>query len=509
MKKKLLFLSALFVVCLSGMSQTVFKHIATTATISNNFTTLNNSATNNHPESILIITPDYGSSGPYLAKSLGVWYSGSKWTIFTQDRSPMLTNARFNILAVPAGTNAFVYTISPSSISGHIAIINHPSLNNKPEARILVTQNWGSAGVYNNHPIGVYYHDGYWRVFNQDREPIPPNSKFNIYIDSRTFEVQATSPSRNWFKFSNASTDDNPDALVFCTQRWTSVYNPNETGVWFNSDKWTVFNQNKNALPRDAKFNVLAFGGTAVRRVSIPSALWRGALNSLLSTMQVRINNLTNRDFEFTSDNTFKWYKPNDCSFRIGTGAFVLDTTFDLKPFRLEPMTIYIQDFNKRNTVVSAEAGKIKVRVNFEQDGLEIKTNCIDNFGCAGIGNPNFNFINPAIEILIRPVVVGGRISYDNAEVRLFGSLSHDGVNLSIEAVKAVLGLFNFEVNNELRTRGSAFMTTLLNSPQVKQSITDGLNANLARAASFGFAIPENITGILIDAAGNMIITRG
>jgi hypothetical protein len=41
---------------------------------------------------------------------------------------------------------------------------------------LLITANWnpgGSGGVYNDHPVGVYYTGSQWAIFNQDLKPIP------------------------------------------------------------------------------------------------------------------------------------------------------------------------------------------------------------------------------------------------------------------------------------------------------------------------------------------------
>ncbi len=65
--------------------------------------------------------------------------------------------------------------------------IDNPATNENPDAVLFVAQNWnpdGSAGTYNNHPIGVYYYDrrGKWAIFNQDREPMPVGASFNVAV---------------------------------------------------------------------------------------------------------------------------------------------------------------------------------------------------------------------------------------------------------------------------------------------------------------------------------------
>lgn len=238
-------------------SEKAFLHTARTGqNISNNWTTIDNPATNNKSDAVLIVTSNWRTTGPYHNKSIGVWYTGGKWTIFNQDKSAMTDNAMFNVMAVPPSSTAFVVT--GSAISGHVAVLDHPSLNNNPNIKFLITQNWGSSGPYNNNPIGIWYNGSKWTVYNQNYAAMPPGAKFNIVIDSRIFQVEApATTSNNWFTFDNTATNGNPDKLVFASQYWTSVYNPHEIGVWYTSNKWSVYNQDLVKMPANAKFFIL------------------------------------------------------------------------------------------------------------------------------------------------------------------------------------------------------------------------------------------------------------
>ncbi len=63
----------------------------------------------------------------------------------------------------------------------------------------------------------------------------------------------------------NALINDDPDALLFVTQRYNEgedsdgVYNPVAVGVWYEPalDKWVIFNEDETEMPTDARFNVL------------------------------------------------------------------------------------------------------------------------------------------------------------------------------------------------------------------------------------------------------------
>jgi hypothetical protein len=58
-------------------------------------------------------------------------------------------------------------------------------------------------------------------------------------------------------------TNNNPDAILYVTQNWNpggngETYNDHSIGVWYNSDRqrWAIFNQDREAMPDGAAFNV-------------------------------------------------------------------------------------------------------------------------------------------------------------------------------------------------------------------------------------------------------------
>ncbi len=254
-------------ICSLTQSQIAFKYVAVFSDETYRFNESNddpnydllidNPLINNNPNLALIVTPDYGPIGPYLNKSLYVYFrpsrSGGTWTIRCYDGIP--DNAKFNVLAVPLGERAFKHTITSDTNS--TSAINHPLLNGNPTAKFLICNN----GSSNTDPVGVYYAGSKWNIFNQNRTPLKRGNYF-IVIDNTIFNVEATNPLFHVNPIDNASTNNNPNALVFTTQLWTSVYNPNHTGVFYQNNKWRIFNQSISALPRGTKFFMLSLPGT-------------------------------------------------------------------------------------------------------------------------------------------------------------------------------------------------------------------------------------------------------
>lgn len=81
----------------------------------------------------------------------------------------------------------FVHRSTPSNTSANSTYIDSPLINNKPDALLSITQNWnprGKSGVYNNHPVGVWYDATRkkWAIFNQDRAKIPRGASFNVLV---------------------------------------------------------------------------------------------------------------------------------------------------------------------------------------------------------------------------------------------------------------------------------------------------------------------------------------
>ncbi len=250
----------------NGWSQPdIFKHIATTSNISGNTTTIDNPTTNGKPNAKVFVTHDYGS-GPYHTSPIGVYYSGGKWKIFNQDRSAMTNNTKFNILVGPdSPRRAFVHSATSSNTNSHITTIDHPTTNNRPDAKIILTQHW--TGTYNPHSLGVYYASGKWRIFNQDFASMPVGAKFNILINnSRTYVHTASSAGNSHITIlDNSQSNNKPGAFVFVTNNWgtSGPYNPHEVGAWYNGSKWTLYNEDTQPIPANAKFNVIAYNPSA------------------------------------------------------------------------------------------------------------------------------------------------------------------------------------------------------------------------------------------------------
>ncbi len=169
-----------------------FLHDSTAANNDFNWTTINNAVSNGNANAILFTTPNWnppGQPGVYHDHTLGVWYTGlNRWAIFNQDLAAMAAGPSFNVRGVP-GVKAteYVHDATAANIVSNWTVLNHPLLNNNPNAIVQATQNWnpgGGGGVYNNRHIGVWYTGTRWAVFNQNLAAMPVGASFNISISN-------------------------------------------------------------------------------------------------------------------------------------------------------------------------------------------------------------------------------------------------------------------------------------------------------------------------------------
>jgi hypothetical protein len=79
----------------------------------------------------------------------------------------------------------FVHRASPANTIGNSTYLDHPLINGDSTAIVVITPNFnpdGAGGQYNDHPIGVWYSNGRWAIFNQDMAPMAAGAAFNVWI---------------------------------------------------------------------------------------------------------------------------------------------------------------------------------------------------------------------------------------------------------------------------------------------------------------------------------------
>ena len=262
-----------------------FVWVPTSASLSFDSTIINNGATNGHRKDLLFITPNLTPGGidpcPCLLSPqppVGVWYNGSKWAVFNEDRSDMGSLFAYNVLVVPkASRAAFVHTATPSNIGGNRTLLSSPLLNGKPKAVVLVTQNWnpnGIGGTYNNHRVGVRYYPSLkrWGIINEDGGAMTLGASFNVLVGPAASNggamtvLKATNSNRTGsaVALSNRETNGNPNAVVFATPDFNPggkghIADPNPADVSYQGSREFVFHWTGGVQKLGNSYNVLIF----------------------------------------------------------------------------------------------------------------------------------------------------------------------------------------------------------------------------------------------------------
>ena len=184
---------AAFNILVPPVGAPAFIHAAAAANVVSNGTYIDNPLTNNRPDAILLVTPNWNpggiSTGTDHNHPIGVYYDArvGKWKIFNQDRIlGFADNASFNIYAAPVGPSVFIHRTSAANTSANCTFIDSPLTNNHPGALVFVTPRFdagGSLADYNPHHIGVWYTSSQkWSIYEQDRQNMPVGTNFNVFV---------------------------------------------------------------------------------------------------------------------------------------------------------------------------------------------------------------------------------------------------------------------------------------------------------------------------------------
>jgi hypothetical protein len=181
-----------------------FAHVPSANTIVANTSVIDNAALNNQASSALVATPNYKLGAPAggayeYTHPFGAYFNAPAWALFNEDSlNPMPLGAAFDVFVPAAGAGSFVHASSIGSIGGFATTFSDPVTDGIADAIVLVTQNWsaGGAGLYNPHPIGVYYGGGFWHVANLDNSAMSAALGFNLY---------AQAPSPNAFRATSST----------------------------------------------------------------------------------------------------------------------------------------------------------------------------------------------------------------------------------------------------------------------------------------------------------------
>jgi len=163
----------------------------------------------------------------------------------------------------------YVHTATAANSNGNVTYLDHPDLNNNPDAKIVFSHNWND-GTYNDKVTGLWYDGGNWTIFNEDITNIIEGSTYNVYIAKEGELITHLATAANQGSLDSYTVLDHPllngnaDANIVLSNYWNpnSVYNSNNYSVWYDGANWIIFSENLLAIPLNAAFNVLIQGDT-------------------------------------------------------------------------------------------------------------------------------------------------------------------------------------------------------------------------------------------------------
>ncbi len=192
------------------------------------------------------------------------------------------------ILALSVSANyaqEFTVTTTTANTVASKSTIELPGLANNPLAIIVATP-LGDAETLNPHPIGAWYYNNKWNIFNTDHANMPAGLKFKLQVflkpDFNHFLHIVTKVNLigEGSEIDNPSLNNNPNAQVKILQNYAPdnrtgfALNKYEAKAGYNSStgKWYIANVNGNPLCPNTAYNiVVTSGGTVGSTPSTPS----------------------------------------------------------------------------------------------------------------------------------------------------------------------------------------------------------------------------------------------
>ncbi len=176
------------------------------------------------------------------------------------------------------GVNSFAQqeitlTTTRENLVASKATIEMPGLANNPEAIIVATP-IGDTVKLNPHPIGVWYYNDQWNIFNTDHASMPAGLKFRLQVflkpDANQFLhiVTRENLSEVWSYLDHPALNDNPKAQIKILQNHAAGYRTaflNQYEATTNFDwaarKWYIKNVNDKPLSQNMAYNIVIWSG--------------------------------------------------------------------------------------------------------------------------------------------------------------------------------------------------------------------------------------------------------
>jgi len=168
-----------------------------------------------------------------------------------------------------AQDNMFIHTVTAANSGGNVTYLDHPDLNNNPDAEIIISRTW--SGFYNDKVVGLWYSGSNWAVFNEDSSDMIEGVKFVIYIANPTNVITHIASVANQGSIPGITViddvrlnDNDPGPIAVMCNYWNpnSVYNNINYGFFYDWElqRRMIYSENGLDIPVDAAFKILITG---------------------------------------------------------------------------------------------------------------------------------------------------------------------------------------------------------------------------------------------------------
>lgn len=155
------------------------------------YSILDYSGINGDDEACVVVSPNYSSVVGYINENVGLWYGDTnQWNLYYEGGTPFQEDEKFMIAITGENQVPYRHVATASTISGNWTTIDHPMLNDNPNAKFTFLHNWGAQddpeNVLYDEVAGAWYDGSRWAIYNEDISAFPENAMFNLVIDATT-----------------------------------------------------------------------------------------------------------------------------------------------------------------------------------------------------------------------------------------------------------------------------------------------------------------------------------
>ena len=257
-------------IALNDISDVIFTHTATAANSAFNYTYLDHPDLNNNPDAIIVENHNWTPNEVYNDNVTGVWYDAAegRWAIYNEDYNMnMVPDSSYNVFISKDG-DAMTFSTSDAT---WIHTLDHPDLNNNPDAAILLSNYFNPNEVYNTTNASIIYDASIqkWRLYNESGTGIPVNSSFFIIVGSDnatvvSHETSATNIASDGVPQSSSIdhpilNNDTDAKFVFTRVKLGATFLNKTLGLYYDyatDNKWNIYTEDVSDLPLGINFNI-------------------------------------------------------------------------------------------------------------------------------------------------------------------------------------------------------------------------------------------------------------